>query len=746
MTTASLTDFSRGITDEYLDAPPGFSEKLDNFVINRIGKLEQRGGIDIYSSDAPQIPPGNQRIDAFHHFDGALFAKSGTKLYYLTDGAATWSTLAGQNGDCFKDSELGAGASFWEWRGHLYITPGPGATIKSGCRTMKVYKNSSSVWTAVQAGLPRAEDGTRAGGAALSANADSPSFIWFILFTREYTAKVDGVNVTFKDFGSPVTNQSTAIEGGGHTFQSLSYTNATNEHYDTAGMKVALYRTRANGTEPLFLAEFALGASIVDNKLDSQLLDPLYTNSDLPYNDPAPLAFYSDIVESYGWYYAISDVDSGSFYNTRIGQSQPNDPDSVPAQNYATIPGKLAGRGRVGSYPIAITGSKSYRIEGRYDALGGGSVRAVCISDSEGCVSADGVVMTDDGCYFPSANGFCFTDGLQVINLTKNHLRATYASLANKDKIRGTYDPLQKLVLWAVEWPVVTETSGKNNAVFVLDVERSTDGMGCFYTMSSGADFQPNALHYKQLTGDILVGEYRGYVLKVDEDLTTDLKVNTATAASTWITKGIVYDYRSAALSFGTTVLSKWVTKIYFVLKNLTGNLSFDLFSCNDDSSTETRMQEVRERTTVATGIHKLKRWFPKGGLRCLYKQVRLTKGNVTLFRSDDYALATVDASGLTALLASGTWPEDGTDDLRGHSIYFEDDSYTLGFEISVDSGDTLTLLDPTAALPTGSQKWVIKGYPKNEKFELHALSVDYEVIGENITPYAGGADGRNAT
>jgi hypothetical protein len=156
------------------------------------------------------------------------------------------------------------------------------------------------------------------------------------------------------------------------------------------------------------------------------------------------------------------------------------------------------------------------------------------------------------------------------------------------------------------------------------------------------------------------------------------------------------------------------------------------LNSYKDDRSTVVRMKAIRDRD-ITSGLHKLSRSFPKGNLACIYAQLQMKKGLVVIARSDDHALATLAGIGNTAQLASGTWPEDGTDNLIGHSLYPAiAGAYDTGWEITDQSGDTLTLSDPGNTLPTGAgYKWVVKGYPKNESVELHAVSIDYATLAE---------------
>lgn len=922
MTNLDVDRFDLGITDNYVNGDPRHAKKLDNLLINEDDKLVQHPGLSIYNTSAPQIPPGNQAIDSLYYFDSTLFVKSGTKLYHLQDGAVAWTTLAGPTGnDAFADSELGAKCSWSEWRGHLFITPGPSANIKGGCRTVKVYRNASGTWTLVQAGIP---DMRRAYGPftlpqpTLTDYEQNYLYQWATVFVREYVARVNGVDVVFKDYGSPqLASFFSPFEIGGSAsvfIQSPTYINTSVENYDTANMRMEVFRTAKDQTEFLYsgsqhvsdnetpnysvvitasgsnasgIFRVSSGASgnirlfyvnqrltlddndsspttvyvtavntstgditvstsrggspfngtayttaqsatfkllaYEDDRTDSDLgIEPKIVtvsgsgsgasgifsvaSSDIPYfyvnqkvslddgdssaidvwviavsyssstvtfsrtrggsaanlsayttgqsatftfdyatqlpagyadgnyNDPSPKSYFTAVADSYGWYAAPVEMGSqnpdASHRATRVLQSKPNDPDSAPSGNFVDCPtDKLTALGFAGQHPIAFARNRTFRIEGRYDAFGGGSLRAILISEVEGAVSQD-LIKTPKGLLFASENGFCFTDGFQVVNLSKYHLKASYDALSTKSRISGAYDTRKQLAYFGVESPLDETTTGSNNSAYIVDMKRSGE-RGVFTTCSGAGNFQPNALHYDSLNGRIIVGDKRGYVFYFDDSVLTWPNVDTAVSVSSWYRKAVVWDWVSCALAFGSSRISKWMSELSLVLKNLSGNLSIDFTIFKDDRSTGIRMKSVRDRG-ITSGLHKVKRGYPKGALACVYSQFQAKKGLVVIVRSDDYAQAIFSGAGNTAQITSGTWPNDGAESLIGHSIYPEISSaYDTGWVISAQSGDTLTVLDPGNTLPTGTFKWVVKGYPKNESIEVHALGIEYDAMGE---------------
>ena len=748
MAQISTSDFTLGITDSYIDGMPNEAERLDNLLVNRFKKPYQRDGITIYNSSAPQIPAGNQAIDDLYYFDSTLFVKSGTKLYYIEDGDSAFTTLAGPSADAFADSELGARCSWSEWRGHLIITPGPSTNKTAGCRTVKVYRNASSVWTLRQAGLPRAEDGDNASGLynEASSSGTTYSFLFAWCFKLIYTAKVDGNSVEFIEFGTPITAQVDGLLPIDATDYyenfSLDYANGTYENYDIANMKASMYRTKADGTVLYHSSDVALNAAIKYSVTDANLGAEFYAQTDEQYNDPVPLCYFSKIVDGYGWYGAADDID-GDFSTSRVLQSNPLVPFGVPSGNSTYAEGTITALDYAGSFPIVTNRNKTYRIEGRLDTYGSGNLRMINASDTFGSVSQK-IASDTDGVYLMSEQGWCYTNGFTVIFLS-DHLRDTYKNLLNKSKMFSVYDSKNKHVYFATENP--DYTADVNNQLVIMDefwTRKNGEMRGVFTTASSrtgSADnLQPNSLHYDSHNDVMIIGDKRGYVFKFDPDTLTDPVVNTAVAYSTWQKQGILPDLITTATSFGDSVASKWVTRLFLIFKNLTGNLSLDLFSHNDDKSSSKQFKEVRKRTTTSTGLHKIKRRFPKGGLRCEYKQVQIRKGNVIIAASDDYE--ELNVVGGAAVLPTLSWPTFDSENLVGFNLYLADDSYVTAYPILTQSTDTLTV---TGTLPTGTVKeWQIKGIPKNEDFEMHSLAMEYEVIGESYTAYGSGDDGAN--
>lgn len=753
----TVTDWSKGITDNYIDAPAGYSEKLNNLFINRIGKPYQRPGLAPLG-DYAQIPSGNQQIDAIYYFDSTIFVKSGTKLYFIDESTVTtsWTTLAGPAHDAFADSEVGGKATWSEWRGHLLITPAPSSTKKGGCRTVKVYRNNSNVWTLVQAGLPRAvEDGTGVySGPTYTTGQVNYAFTWWVVYYRTYTAKVNGVSVTFEDFGAPdvLIDQGDAISSGNDVDIGIyEHVNSSLENYDTSNMSVKLYRTKRNGTVPFLSKTVAMNAQITDDVEDSALTTEGYGGlSDGNNNDPPPLSYFHTLAGSVSWFLAGVDLDSGALRANRVWQGRPANIDGVPSGNFLDIEGDIATAfDHAGVYPVAFFKGQCFRIEGQIDLFGGGALRAVAISNEEGSVTAD-VCRAGKGIYFQSMNGFCYTNGFTVVNLSK-HLPTRFGQLSVVHKSSAAYDPFGKRVFFGVADPDLSDVNEAINSAWVLDENfphKGPDGEpeGCITTMSADDDFRPTSMHYDVANKRMLFGDAQGFVMTFDEDSTMDFQVDGSTFTTVTETKAIVYDWISAAWSFGDRVATKWVSEFLAVFKNLTGKLSIDGYSHNDDKTSTLAIGRIRERSTAGAGMHRVRRYFPRGGLRCFYKQLQLRKGLANLHRSDDYATATVTIDGFEGelVLASGDWPDgDDGSSLVGYYIYLDDDEYATGFRIISVSGNTMRVDNDDEDLIAGiGTEWLVKGYPKDEGMELHSVAVSFDVIEDGTAVVAMGEDG----
>lgn len=745
-----VDDFSGGFTDRYLEGDPRYAKKVDNFVLNDLNELVQRPGIGIFDDIIKQNPAGNQRFDSIFYFDNTVFAKSSTRLYYWESGDTSWSTLDGPSSvHAFAGAGLYRAVTWSVWRGHVFACWNPYTTDTSGGIMIKLYRNSSGNWTCIQAGLPRAADGSVGGTySPPTITVGSSTLVyyrWYHLFVHEYVAQVNGENVTFKDYGTPNLVDEGAyntISGSNNTYLGyLDYTNGTNEKYPTSDMEVETFRTVGGGYIPKYAETDALGVDVVDDNPDEDLGAPLYTGdlrNPITNNDPPPKAFYTELVDNRMVFFGAEDID-GSFESDRVMESKVNDLDSVPATNYTRLDDTCTGGGRVGVYPIGFTLNKTYRIEGHFDSRGGGYMRPRLISESEGCVDSNGIVRHKDFLLFVSLNGICWTDGFKVINLTQDHLSKTFSQLVAMTGLCSCFDHKNQRAIWAFRNNSFSEFPTRNNQYWVLDLQKGLSERGVFTTWTSKSGHYPYAFTWCEDEETVVMGNLYGYIYGFDEDQAYDLVQATTGDLDTHDTIGILTHYISSAIRSGRG-FKVWLRKVFSVFKNTTGDISVEFEGYNDDSSSSYSLLDFRQRSV--SGLHLVRRMWRRLKRRAHYASVGMKKSEMIVLRSDDENTATI--SGTTVSLdGGGSWPNVDSLDLVNYSIYFEGDSYATGYEIEAQSGTNLTV--DSAPGNASNQKWVIKGLLKSEVTEMESIAVDFGILGESIKGKRASDDGANS-
>lgn len=746
-----IDDWSGGITDHYLNAPLNKSQRLNNFLINRNKKPVERFGSEIYDETYYQIPAGNSRIGKIYYFDSILWQNSARNLYYISSG---WQTLQGPTG---SNPVFGAGTTssqiaIAEWNNHLYMT------IDTYSSPRKVYKDSGAVWRVRNAGLPALASTPTC--TPNSAGAVAISYVY--AFCHKYTYTVG--TVTHVDRG-PLT-LATAIDAAGSEITGgtpCSITgipvlaNSTTECWDTAAIKIEVYRTILNGQQFLYSGEVTNGTTTYsDTVTDANLGISLYTEGDRVENDPPPQAKYVIVADGVAWYLNVKEGSEEHAYRAR--QALKDDPDAAPGDYFVDVEGDITAGGVIDIYPIVFTRTKAYRFEGYVDTQGNGFTRKRIISRTVGCISHNSVVPVLGGLYFAGVDGFYFTDGQQVIKVS-NHLNESYkaatATVAMGARIHGALDPVDGRIYWTM---TTDSTETDCDHIWVLDPYFGVSPEMCFTTWSADANMAPTSLAF--IGSELIRADKRGYCFRHEEELYTDPVVDTTAAASAWITRSVIYDYISAGYSFGTEIQKKFIPKITIAARNET-NLSLLIQSINDDSGVTKDLKEFRFSNNVVwgdegtvwgdpsiiwnySGTIIAERWMPKGSLRCIYKQIRMTNADTIIMNSDGYGTVTTSQSGDTALLddATASWPEE----IEGYSLYLAEDDYDTGFPIVSRTTDTLTLSDPTNLLPAdGSYAWVIRGNKKGERLSLDSFALNYELFGEATKGFVTGETGENA-
>ena len=723
-------DFSGGITDYGLDAQPNQSSVIENLVINKNRKLETVPGSDIFSTTYPQIPDGAVRITGlFKSLDPQLYVTSSRKIWY--PGVSAWTELVGPSSNpAFSVGTTATFVSTSEWNEHTYAVNSDYAV------PIKIFKGASAPQVRT-AGLPRL-----ASAPTCTPPSGGSSHNYIYAFHYEYTYTVNGVT-TFQDMG-PITyvtvNTNNNI-GPSHsvaisTIPTLS--NGSTLNYETTVVKVFIYRTINNGVTLYKVGEVTNGtATFTDNVTDATIVNNLllYTNGDVLENDPPPQCKYVHVVNGVAYY---ANIKVGSeIYNNQIRQSIPGDPDSCPEDLTIDLLDEIVGISSYNDNPIVFSKKRVYRLNGQYDDLGQGQVIYEDITKTVGCMSHNSIVQTRYGVFWAGDDGFYWTDGFQFKKISdtfNDRYKDLVSSATRRSRIYGAYDTVDNKIHWAC-----TSGSGStdNDCFFTLDLRWGISESSTFTTRVGDTSFAPTAIIYYGT--DLLRADRRGYLFKHNSNYTTDPKINTLAPYSQWTKQAIIPLYRSTIFNFGLPMVRKWVPKILLSMQNVT-DVSVQISSINDDSSASEDLLEIRYRDNVLWGnpnvvwggatpawsffnlIEQMRR-FPAGGLRCSFKQIEVTQAFTAIYNSDVYGVGDVDSS-LKRVTLSGGWPNDIVD----YFIAFETDGYVKEYEITqLNSSTVLTYLDPSSTQPTGTGvKWVIRGHPKGEIFNILSYVLYY--------------------
>ena len=722
-TALTVEDFSGGITDYILAAQPNQSATLENLLINPNKKLETAPGSQIFDTSMYQIPDGNQRIGGiFASILPELLINSARKIWYPNTSAFAEFTGPSSN-PAFSVGTTSDFPSFAEWNSHIF------ATNTAYADPIKMYKNGSDVWQIRTAGLPKLASAPT----VTSSGGTGNNYVYAFLYHYSYTVGT----TQFEDFGA--TTLVSVANVGAPNVNTINISaipvlaiGATG-NWDTSTITVYIYRTINNGSVYYKVGQVTNGTTTyADSTSDTalQLNTLLYTNSGVLDNDPPPNAKYITIVNGVAYY---GNIKSGSqIYKNRVQQSVQNDPDSCPSALYVDLLDEVTGLSSYNDNPLVFTKGHVYRLNGQYTQLGQGQVTYEDITKTIGCVSHQSIVQTRYGVFWAGNDGFYWTDGFnfqKVSDSINERYKSFVSDSTRSSRICGTYDTKDNRVYWGVTADV---SATDNDSFVVLDLRWGVNPASSFTTRVNGSSFAPTGLAF--FNNQLIRADKRGYVFKHDANYSTDPAVDTTVTPDQWTTKAIVPVYASIVSNLGFPTVRKWVSKVLLTMENVT-NASVQIYSVNDNSSAQVPLKEIRYRGNVLWGdpslvwgadtpywsyfnlIENMRR-FPAGGLRCSYKQLIITQAFTNVYKSDDISTATVSRSDRTAELTnlSLAWPSDAQD----YYISFENDNYTQNYQIQQRTSDTkLTLLDPIVSLPSGVQKWVIRGYPKGEIFKI---------------------------
>jgi hypothetical protein len=430
---------------------------------------------------------------------------------------------------------------------------------------------------------------------------------------------------------------------------------------------------------------------------------------------------------------------------SRIYQAKPSVIDGVSGFTYLDLPSECMGVSSHLGVKLAWTADRTYRVEGSFDATGNGSMSYIPISSDTGLKASFSPVQTDYGVVFFGGDGIYKTDGYTVTRISSKW-RTTYATFVSTSAkcgvIQGTYDIKTKRVWWTIN-----ANSSDCDSILVLDLNFALNDNAVFSifngasSASLGNTFRPSAL--VSFSDVMIQGDTKGIVMKYDESYTYDMRVNEGAAYSTWGKMWIPYSYISSEMDFGTIKTRKWIPQMNFKAMNKGTNLSLQFVSVNDDGRVTSDLRPVRYRGSGKTIEEKRK--FPAGSLRCGTKRIQFKNAKVVITNSDTLGQATLNTTANTLTLLSGTWPGSGAGDYAEQYISFDNDSYVTEWAIASTSSGVMTISDTGNTLPAnGTYKWMIRGYPKDEKLELVSYSLDVALLGPSQQS-AKGDSGDNA-
>ncbi len=748
-----FSDFSGGMTDNYINCPLNRGQFFDNLFILENKKIRSRWGSDLDVDDAnAQIPAGNQRIGALLNYNNSarMYVQSAKKFYYRNPSA--YSELVGPvtSNPVFNAGATTSYISHSEWNRHIFVTNDSFAYVS------KIYDNESGTPQIRTAGLPALATSPSVAVGSAGTNNYLYAFHYYYTYTIgsqvfEDRGPVTQVELLLSQEPSSSNNNVTAIP---------VLANGANTNYDTATIKVHIFRTVTDGNVFYKIGEVTNGTTtFTDSTSDSTASDAetVYTSGGVLDNDPPPLCKFLHVVNNFGYYGHIQE--GAETFPNKYRISIAYDPDSVPGQFEDEVEDEIAGVSSTQSIPIILCKRHIYRSEGTFDETGRGFLNHVRISDKAGCISNLSCVQDGEGNLFWAGNdGFYVTDGYKVQKIS-DHLNESYArniaAMSNTKSIVGTFDEKYRRIIWTIK----TDTSSADNdTAIICELRWGISPEMVFTTMSGGSSFSPTFITF--FDKQMYRADHRGYVFVHDETLTVDRKVDLTVIPSLWVHQTIVYDYRGPATGFGTTLGRKWVPKAVITLGN-EGNVSVQPTAINDDGASFRQLKPIRYRGSFtwgddnfiwgnpecvwgAAGIEEQWRRMPARGLRLSYFQMQLSNAYVVIVNSDilgEATLAAVSSIVSTATLPSLLWPDNSID----YYLSFETDDYDEQFLVTGLSTTVATFLNIRSTAPTGLQKWLLKGYPKNEVFSLLSYAVLYNDQSQSQKTYQATDTGGNA-
>lgn len=741
---AELLDFSKGMTDDYVNGPLNSAEVLRNFYILNNKSLKSRPGTLIDEPAEPQLPTGTQRIGTLisYNVGEQLFVHAVNKIYYRNP--TTYASLIGpSSNNPFSLANANTNLAHTEWGKHLICTS------ESFDKPVKIYKDNLGQFQLRTAGLPALSSNP-----VVSGPSGTAAYIYALCRIYEYKVK----DQTFIDFG-PVTQVQilnvTQPNVAALTVSAIPVlTNGGGDNYDTSNIKIGIFRT-INGGQQFFKAgEITNGTtSFLDTVSDDAIQnnESLYINGGVPDNDPPPLSKFCHTVNGFTYYGYLKN--GAEIMPSKIRQSQGLDPDSVPGSFEDELEDEITGISSVQDIPIVGCRKHIYRIDGVFDELGRGGMSHRRLSDHAGCISHESFVQAEGMVFWWGNDGIYVSDGFKVTKIT-DHLNKTYqtavSTLREKTrKIKGVYNEFTRMIHWTFSQNAKALGSEDCDSIWTIDLQWGvSENCTCFIWEGASAFFPSAIAVFNKV---LYRADKTGYVLKFSDDALTDPKIVAGTPIANWAEETIIWKWRSVASNFGTSFVRKMADKVLFSAKNET-NVSIGIRAINDDGKLNRQLTPIRWRKNFTWGDDEfvwgnpdfvwyyggtveVDRRFPAKGLRFNYLQLELTNDFTNIINSDLMGLAAINPTLNTATLVdavNGDWPLQAVD----YFLYLEHDNYARGYKVLSRGPDTLVLEDVSNTLISGNFKWQIKGYRKGEVLNLVGCSISWAPLSRSHDTY----------
>ncbi|MFN3453439.1 MAG: hypothetical protein ACK41T_00665 [Pseudobdellovibrio sp.] len=748
-TPLEINDFSGGMTDNPIGASINKFFLADNFYLSKVGnkaKLLTRPAAKVFTNERIVT---NSKINSIFDIEEKLFQISDRRIFQSSP--TNFDEILGVGGNVpFNLGNADSRYSHSTWQKHTIITNDYFSNV------CKLFKDNSN-WTVHNLGLPKIT-----GNVTLTPVSSGSTYIYNYAYHYFYEYVNQGV--TFAEQG-PIHFQkvtTNAVIDGTNTVThtpppAWTLSNGSTHNYDLANLKIKIYRTTSNGTTYYYNATTNHNfTTYVDNIQDVDISkagsNVLYTNGadDIPQHSPPPPAKYSHVVNDILCLGYVEE--NGQRIPNKARFSNRYSLWSCPEEFYEEFDEEIVGISSVNIYPIYLCKNKIYRVEGYYLPDGSGAISRKLISSTAGCMSHKSIVQTDEGIFWCGNDGFYFTDGYNVTRISDD-LSTTYLKYINtsekRERIVGSYFPKLKLVKWVMR---ELDSRVDNDKVFCLHLQAGISTNMPFTTWSGGNDrenFLPTYLHH--VAGVMYFSDNRGYFMFFDEKSLSDHRIDIDTPINNWINKTIIYDYISPSFDFGSDSIKKWITKFFLSAEN-TSSLSLQAYSNNDNSGSYKMLKEIATKGNISYGqfdivfgdptvkfnyfpIINVKRGFPLNGLRCFYKQIRLTNAFTEIASSVNVGVGTFNST-LKTITVSGSvnFPLDCLD----YYVLSSFDNYNNMYRILTESPTTLTLEDALNTLPNGNYEWIIKGYRRNEIVRIISYTINYSLTQQSAEPYKG--------